>query len=326
MNPAITPAAARNWSRLGPRAVFGAALLEAAAQNENILAASADLLISSGLDRFRKTFPDRALNFGIAEQNLVGAAAGLAREGFRVFISTFAPFLSLRAAEQIRLNLGYMGADVKAVALGGGLGMGPLGNSHYGLEDLAVMRAIPGLTVVGPADGAEIFKTVLAAAADPRPMYIRLTGGLPLPVVYQEDYDFVLGRAVTLRPGSSGAIIANGSLVAPALEAAELLKEKGFEPAVINMHTIKPLDTEILETLREAEFLVTAEEHSRVGGLGAAVAEHLAGFKKKPPQLILGLPDAFGPVGEYPYLMGKYGLTGPGLAASVSRFIDSLGA
>ena len=321
MSWAITPAAARAWSRLGPRAVYGAALLEAAAQNENLLAASADLVTSSGLDRFRKTFPDRLLNFGIAEQNLVGAAAGLAREGFCVFISTFAPFLALRAAEQIRLNLGYMGANVKAVALGGGLGMGHLGNSHYGLEDLAVMRAIPGLTVVAPADGAEIFKTVLAAAADPRPLYIRLTGGLPLPVVYEADYDFAFGRAVTLRPGSGGAIIATGSMVAPARRAAEMLAERGLDLAVVNMHTLKPLDTEILETFLEADILVTVEEHSRVGGLGAAVAESLAGFKKKPPHLILGLPDAFGTSGDYPWLLEKYGLTGPGLAAAVERFL-----
>nr|WP_169618099.1 SDR family oxidoreductase [Ruegeria sp. PR1b] len=173
---------ARMWSRMGIRAFYGQALSAIASENPNVLALSADLGRSSGLDRFSKEYPAQFLNTGIAEQNMVGVAAGLARTGFDVFASTFAPFASMRAAEQVRMNMGYMHEPVKLVALGSGLAMGFLGNSHYGLEDLAVMRAIPGLTVVSPADCAEIYKVLLACVDYAHPVYIRLTGAINCPV------------------------------------------------------------------------------------------------------------------------------------------------
>lgn len=318
----ITPSNARQWSRLGSRGVFGQAILSIAENSPNLMVISADLGNSSGLDRFKKTYPEQFLNIGIAEQNMIGVAAGLAKEGFNVFATSFAPFISMRAAEQVRMNLGYMEMNVKAVAIGSGVSMGFLGNSHYGIEDAAVMRAIPNLTVVCPADCAEIIKVVQAAATFNGPMYIRLTGAVNNPPVYTQDYEFKIGKAITLTQGADLTIIANGSMVYESLEAAKLLKEKGVEARVINLHTLKPLDTETLdEVLKTSPYIVTVEEHSVIGGLGSAIAEYKAPMRHAPPHLIIGLPDAFDQAGEYRYLLEKHGLTGEQIAARINAFM-----
>ncbi|MCA1939059.1 MAG: transketolase family protein [Dechloromonas sp.] len=314
----ITPANARLWSRLGSRGMFGQAILALAGSDPKLMVLSADLGNSSGLERFRNSYPEQFLNVGIAEQNMIGIAGGLAKEGFTVFATSFAPFISMRAAEQIRMNLGYMELNVKAVAIGSGLAMGLLGNSHYGLEDAAIMRAIPNLTVVCPADCGEIAKTVFAAASHHGPMYIRLTGSVNTPVVYQADYPFEIGKAITLREGKDIALIATGSMVHAALETAIRLEAKGISCSVVNMHTLKPLDTGVLEHLcTTTKLMVTLEEHSRIGGLGSAVAEHLAGFGQHPPLEIIGLADKFDKAGEYPYLLDMHGLTPERLTETV---------
>jgi transketolase len=212
-------------------------MLSVAADHPELMVLSADLGNSSGLDRFKATYPERFLNTGIAEQNMIGVAAGLAKEGFNVFATSFAPFIAMRASEQVRMNLGYMNLNVKAVAIGSGIVMGLLGNSHFGLEDVAVMRGIPNLTIVCPADCAEIVKTVQAAAVFEGPMFIRLTGGPDNPPVYQEDYAFEFGKAITLREGGDVAIIAAGTMVYESLQAALFLAERGVSAQVINMHT-----------------------------------------------------------------------------------------
>lgn len=314
----ITPANARVWSRMGARATFGQAILSIAEDTPDLLVLSADLGNSSGLDRFRNTYPDKFVNVGIAEQNMIGVAGGLAKEGFTVFATSFAPFISMRASEQIRMNLGYMDLNVKAVAIGSGVSMGFLGNSHYGLEDAAVMRTIPNMTVVGPADGAEIFKAVQAAAQHVGPMYIRLTGAVNNPVVNEHDYDFQIGRAIRLRDGGDVTLIANGTMVYETLQAAKQLAAQGVEAAVVNMHTLKPLDHAAIErAVRETPLLVTVEEHSVIGGLGSAVAEYKATLRNAPPQLFIGLPDAFGITAEYRHLLEHYGLIGPKIAERV---------
>ena len=243
----ITKAKARLWSRLGARAVFGQAILETAKERDDFYVLSADLAQSSGLVRFRGEFPDRFVNCGIAEQNLIGIAAGLAKDGTNVFATSFSPFVTMRACEQVRMNMGYMRLNIKTVGLGSGLVMAQLGNSHFGLEDASVMRAIPGMTVINPADGAEIVKAVEALCEFSGPAYLRLTGGPGLPVVYEEDFDFRIGKAIPLRDGKDVAIIAAGTMVRYALEAASLLAERGIDAAVPDMHTIKPLDTEAVK-------------------------------------------------------------------------------
>jgi len=301
---------ARQWSRLGSRGVFGQALLAIAENYPQVMVLSADLGNSSGLDRFISAYPDRFLNMGIAEQNMIGVAAGLAKEGYTVFAVSFAPFIAMRACEQVRMNLGYMRMNVKAVAIGSGVSMGFLGNSHYGIEDAAIMRSIPGLTVVSPADCAEIYKTVEAAATSDAPMYIRLTGGPGNPSVYTENYTFKIGQAVILKAPSEVTLIASGSMVHMALEASQVIEATGVSVGVINMHTIKPLDTEAVELcLNTSKLIVTIEEHSIIGGLGSAVAEYKAAKSSSPPQLMLGLPDHFDVSGEYGFLLEHHGLT-----------------
>lgn len=318
----ITASNTRQWSRLGSRGVFGQAILSIGDKYPDLMVMSADLGNSSGLDRFKKTYPDQFLNIGIAEQNMIGVAAGLAKEGHNVFATSFAPFISMRAAEQVRMNLGYMEMNVKAVAIGSGVSMAFLGNSHYGIEDLAVMRAIPNMTVVGPADCAEIIKTVEAAAAFKGPMYIRLTGAVNNPPVYTEDYEFRIGEAITLRRGTDVSVIANGSMVYESLEAAKLLEAQGISVGVINMHTLKPLDKNAVDVAMEgSKLLVTVEEHSVIGGLGSAVAEYKTTKRSSPPQLIIGLPDCFDKAGEYRYLLERHGLVAEKIA---TRIIDAL--
>lgn len=286
---------------------------------------SADLGNSSGLDRFKATYPEKFLNIGIAEQNMIGVAAGLAKEGYNVFATSFAPFIAMRSSEQIRMNLGYMEMNVKAVAIGSGVVMAFLGNSHYGIEDAAVMRAIPNLTVVCPADCAEIVKAVYAAAAHKGPMYIRLTGGPNNPIVYSDEYQFTIGKAIKLREGNDLTFIAHGTMVYESLEAAKILETEGISAAVINMHTLKPIDTTAIDSaLSFSKAIVTVEEHSIIGGLGAAVAEYTAKLSKRPPQLSLGLPDAFIDAAEYRFMLTREGLVAPKIAASVGSFLKEI--
>ena len=314
----INQSNAHKWSRLGSRGVFGQAIQAVAEHHSEMMVISADLGNSSGLDRFKKTYPDQFLNVGIAEQNMIGVAAGLAKEGFNVFATSFAPFITMRAAEQVRMNLGYMNMNVKAVAIGSGVSMAFLGNSHYGIEDAAVMRSIPNITVVCPADCAEIFKTVQAAAKFEGPMYIRLTGAVGNPPVYTEDYSFEIGKAIVLRKPAEITLIATGSMVHESLIAAKLLGESGIEAGVINMHTIKPIDRWAIElALKHSKLIVTVEEHSVIGGLGSAVAEYKAPKRHAPPQLILGLPDAFDVTGEYRYLLERHGLVASKIFQSI---------
>ena len=302
--------------------MYGQAILDLAENRPDLMVLSADLGNSSGLDRFSKSFPDQFVNVGIAEQNLVGVAAGLAKEGYTVFASSFAPFIAMRASEQVRMNLGYMQLNVKTVGIGSGVAMGFLGNSHFGIEDVAVMRAIPGMTVVTPADCGEIVKVINAAADHVGPMYIRLTGGPNNPIVYSEEYEFILGKAIQLREGSDIAIIANGSMVARSLSCADLLEREQVSVSVFNFHTIKPLDFDVLSIIAtKHRKVVIVEEHSVVGGLGSAIAEHWIAYETPPQVRILGLPDYFGKTGEYEFLLERYGLTSSGIATSIREFL-----
>jgi len=314
----ITPSNIRQWSRFGSRAVYGQALLDVAKDFPNVVALSADLGNSSGLDRFKATFPERFVNVGIAEQNLIGVAAGIAKEGFNAFASSFAPFITMRASEQIRMNLGYMELNVKAVGIGSGLVMGFLGNSHFGLEDVAVTRAIPNLTIVSPADCTEIVKVVRAAAEFEGPMYIRLTGGPNNPPAYQGDYDLTIGQSIQMRDGKDVAIAATGSMVAASISAATLLQSDGISTAVYNFHTLKPIDQDcLLHMGGHYKSIFAVEEHSVVGGLFSAITETLASNPQRPPIHPVGLPDSFGKTADYGVLLERYGLTPEGIRARI---------
>lgn len=320
----ITEKESRQWSRLGSRATFGQAILMLAEKKENLIVLSADLGNSSGLDRFKSSYPDKFLNIGIAEQNMIGIAGGLAKDGYVVFATSFAPFISMRSSEQIRMNMGYMNLNVKAVSIGSGISMGFLGNSHYGLEDASVMRSIPNITVVCPADCAEIVKTVFAAAEYDAPMYIRLTGAVNNPVVYKEDYEFKIGKAITIKEGDDITIFANGTMVYESVEAAKILESHGISASVVNMHTIKPLDIEkINDSIKKSKLIVSVEEHNVIGGLGSAIAEYKSQFANTPPHLIIGLPDEFLKTGEYRYLLEKYGLVAEKIAINIINKLNN---
>ncbi len=309
----------RLWSRIGARATFGQAMLEMAKERDDFYVMSADLCQSSGLVRFRDEFPDRFINVGIAEQNMIGLAAGLAKDGTNIFATSFAPFITMRACEQVRMNMGYMQLNIKTVGLGSGLVMAQLGNSHFGIEDASVMRAIPGMTVINPADGVEIVKAVEALCDYDKPAYLRLTGGPGLPVVHEGDIGFQIGRGIKVREGKDMSIIATGSMVYYSLKAAELLSEKGMEAAVIDMHTIKPLDEALVYEQLDKKLIVTVEEASVIGGIGSAVAECIAVEKQKPAQLMLGIKDWFPHAGSYPYLLEECRLTSVQIAEDIEK-------
>lgn len=315
----------RTWSMVGARGAFGMVIGELAQERDDFMVLSADLGGSSGLKRFMETHPDRFIDVGIAEQNMIGIAAGIAREGIPVFATSFAPFISLRSGEQMRMDAGYMHLNVKAVGLGSGLSTGFLGNSHYGLEDAAVMRAIPNITVVSPADGAEIAKATAAALDHDGPMYIRLTGAANNPVVYSENYEFQIGKAIRLQEGGDVAILATGTMVYESLQAAKCLEEHGISTAVLDVHTLKPLDEEpIREYSGRVKLLVTVEEHVKTGGLGSAVAAACCPMRRHAPQMIIGLPDRFGKAAEYRSLLTCYGLTGSQIADQIRAGLSEL--
>lgn len=291
--------------------------------SKDILLMSADLGRSSGLANFYNSQPERFVNTGIAEQNMVGVAAGLTRLDYKVYASTFAPFASMRAAEQVRMNMGYMQEPVKLVALGSGLAMGFLGNSHFGLEDLAVIKAIPGMTVISPADCVELYKVLTAVKDFNHPVYIRLTGATNCPVVYQDDYDFEVGEPNWILPKSKINVFASGTTVGQAKKAIERLIEQGHEIGLLNIHTLKPFpEQKVTEILAETEQLFVFEEHSKQGGLSSSIYELL--IEKKINTIKMhshSLPDEFVDAGEYEYLIEKYQLDANGIEQIIKQGI-----
>jgi len=311
------PSSIRMWAKLGTRGTMGLALLELAEQDD-LIVLSADLIKTTGLERFQNKFPDKIFNMGIAEQNMIGVAGGLAKEGFVPYVTTFANFATMRSYEQVRLHLGYMQLNVKILGIGSGLSMGMFGNTHYGIEDIALMRAIPNMTIISPADGLETMKAIIASKEYKGPVYIRSTGVTNTPIVYKEDYDFCIGKAIQVRDGEKFVLIANGTMVGNALKAAELLEEDGLIVRVINMHTIKPLDESILNhLLQDTEIIFTLEEHSIIGGLGGAIAEYLSSYIHSTRLVRLGLEDQFIKSGDYNYMIKKNNLHPEGIRQSI---------
>lgn len=320
----ITKAKAKLWSRLGARATYGQAILQMASERDDFYVLSADLKQSSGLVRFGDEYPERFINTGIAEQNMIGIAAGLAKDGTNVFASSFSPFVTMRACEQVRMDMGYMQFNIKTVGLGSGLILGQLGNSHYGIEDASVMRSIPNMTVIEPADGVEIFKAVEALCDYHKPAYLRLTGGPGLPMVYDSDIDFCIGKAITVMEGDDIALIATGTMVFYAVQVANSLKDQGISATVIDMHTIKPLDTDCIDLQIGKKLIVTIEEASVIGGLGSAVAEYMSQKRQRPPQMIIGINDCFPHAGSYQYLLEQCGLTAPQITDKIVRYMNTI--
>ncbi len=301
--------------KIATREAYGDALVEFGAKYEKLVVLDADLAEATKTGKFKKAYPDRFFDCGIAEGNMVAVAAGLATTGMIPFASSFAMFTAGRAFEQIRNAIGYPHLNVKIGATHAGITVGEDGATHQCLEDLGTMRTIPGMTILNPADAVEARAAVEAAILMEGPCYLRF-GRLAVPVIYDKSsYTLTVGKGVVMSEGKDVTIVATGIMVAMALEAKELLKAEGIDAAVLNIHTIKPLDKElILKAAAETGALVTAEEHNVIGGLGSAVAEAVSEACPV-PVLRVGVEDTFGCSGKVPALLEKYGLTPAHIAA-----------
>ena len=297
------------WSTIGARATIGIAALDLAKEIDNLMVLTCDVSTSAGLDRFRKTCPDKYLDLGIAEQNMIGVAAGLASENFNVITTTFAPFQTMRCCEQIKVNLGYMGQKICMVGIASGLALGTLGYTHCCIEDVGILRSIPGIIIISPADSLETVKALETAVKSEAPTYLRLTGSSNNPIIYNQDYEFKIGKSITLREGIDITIFCAGAMVHKSLEAAKILESKNISSKVVNMHTIKPIDKVAIEEACNSKLIVSVEEHNIIGGLGSAIAEHKSSLKKSPKQLFLGIKDTYSKGGNYKFLQEKHRLT-----------------
>ena len=307
--------------KIATRESYGNALIELGKEHENLVVLDADLAAATKTGMFKKVFPERHIDCGIAECNMVGIAAGLAATGMVPFASTFAMFAAGRAFEQIRNSVGYPHLNVKIGATHAGISVGEDGATHQCIEDIALMRTIPGMTIINPSDDVEAKAAVRAAYELDGPVYLRF-GRLAVPVINDnDDYKFEIGKGVVLREGKDVTIVATGLCVSSALEAADMLAEDGVEAKVINIHTIKPIDADLLvEAAKETGKVVTVEEHSVIGGLGGAVCEVLS--EKCPvPVKRIGVNDVYGESGPAVKLIEKYGLDGKGVYASVKEFV-----
>lgn len=295
------------------RDAFAVTLGELAQANPAVVAVCNDSVGSSKLGDFAKAWPERLVNVGIAEQNMIGVAAGLANGGKLPFVCAAACFLTGRALEQIKADIAYSQANVKLCGISSGMAYGELGPTHHSVEDFAWTRVLPNLIVVAPADRIETAQAVRAAAETDAPVFLRLSR-MGVPDIMPEDYRFQFGKAATMRDGSDVTIIANGVLVTRALAAAELLAAKGIAARVINMATVKPLDEEaILKAAQETAGIVTCEEHSIHGGLGSAIAEVVV--SRHPTRMkILGVPGIFAPTGSASFLLDRFGMSPEGIA------------
>ena len=289
------------------RDAYGKALVELGEKNKNVVVLDADLAAATKTGAFKKAFPERFFDTGIAESNMMSLAGGLATTGFTVFASTFAMFAAGRAFEQVRNTIGYPHLNVKIGATHAGISVGEDGASHQCCEDIALMRSIPGMVIINPADDIEARAAVFAAAEHDGPVYMRF-GRLAVPRVFDENYKFEIGKAVTLKEGTDVTIIATGLMVNEAIEASKTLEAEGISVELINMHTIKPLDRDaVIKAAKKTGCIVTAEEHNIIGGLGSAVAEAVS--EECPvPVVRVGVNDEFGKSGPAVELLHLYGL------------------
>ncbi len=293
--------------KIATRDAYGKALVELGEKNPDILVLDADLAAATKTGGFKKAYPDRFFDTGIAESNMMGVAAGLATTGYTVFASSFAMFSAGRAFEQVRNTIAYPHLNVKIGATHAGISVGEDGASHQCCEDIALMRSIPGMVIINPADDIEAREAVFAAAEHEGPVYMRF-GRLAVPRIFDENYKFEIGKAVTLKEGTDVTIIATGLMVNEAIEAAKVLEEEGISVELINMHTIKPLDkAAVVAAAKKTGCIVTAEEHNIIGGLGDAVCDAVCDVYPV-PVVKVGVEDTFGKSGPAVDLLHIFGL------------------
>ena len=317
----ITKGQIRSWSRLGQRGTFfGVAMPELAKEYDKLIVVTADLAQLSNLIRFSEQAPEQFLNVGIAEQNMIGIASGLAMEGYMPYATTYASFLAVRDLEHIRQHISHLNLNVKLIGTAAGVVAARSGVAHWASEDITLMRALPNMTVMSAADGMEAYLMARYSAEHKGPMYIRLNGTPNCPMVYGENYEFEPQKISVIQHGADVALIGNGLMVHEAIETAKLLAEQGVSCTVANMHTIKPVDKETLrELFARHTLIVTMEEHSIIGGMGSAVAEYKATLTDTPPQMLIGFPDAFTDGGSAKYIWDQFEITAPQAAERIQK-------
>lgn len=310
----------RFLSLMGAQGVLGQSVLDLAKDGMDFYGVSADLGVASGFERFYTEFPEKYVNVGIAEQNMIAVAAGLAKDNTPVIATTWSAFATYRCADQIRNFMGFMGMNIKVIGIGSGLHIAKFGGSHYGIGDVGLIRSIPDLTIVAPADGVSIYTMMRKCLEYKGPVYVRLTGGERLPIIYKNgETDFEIGKGIEIKQGQDIVIISNGAVLEQVLKAEQLLKEAGISCTVVDMHTIKPLDTELLSSYLNKKLIVTVEEHSIIGGLGSAVAEYLSHCEDRPRHLMIGIDDFVPKAGEYSYLLEQCGLLPEQIAGKIEQ-------
>lgn len=305
-------------NKIGYRDSFGKAILDLGEAYPNIVVMAADLSDACRVTEFSKVYPERFCQVGIAEQNMMGIASGFALNGFVPFTTTFASFASLKCCEQLKIDAAYQNLNIKSIGIDCGVAVGTLGTTHFAAEDIGALRSIPNIAILCPADGFEVVKAAYAMAIYNGPAYLRLSGGKNLDGVYANDYEFEIGKAVTLRDGSDLTIFATGLMVSRSLKAADMLLEYGVKARVINIHTLKPIDDDVIvKAALETKHIVTVEEHNRIGGLGSAVAEILAEQENSGSLLRIGLPDQFVHIGSHEEILASCGLTHSAIAETI---------
>ena len=308
-------------------AAFGIALMELINVHDDIMVLSADMSTPAGLDKFKANFPEHFMNVGIAEQNMIGIAAGLASEGFKVICVAQACFISMRCYEQLRQFAGYMKFPIIIVGIGSGLSLQFMGNTHYAVEDLALMRTLPDVNVLAPCDALEAMKSLEYALAQNTSSYIRMFGGTNTPIVHNQDFGFNDGKPIKLRDGKDVAVLATGSMVKQALDAAGMLASDNVDCEVLSVPKISPLDFECLFLHKPDKLVVTVEEHRKNGGLGSRVADFLIENDYNSPFLRLGIDNDFFPhPGSYGYLLEQCGLTAEQIAGKIKEALNQSGA
>ena len=321
----VNPALIKAYARMGQKgAAAGIGMMELAKRDPDMRVVVADSIAIASLDRFNNSYSDRVINAGISEQSMIGIASGLSSEDGRVvYACTYASFVLVKAVEFVRHNLAYHQFNVKLVGNSAGFAMETLSISHWATEDITMARALPNITILSAADSLEAIKMVIAAHDVQGPVYVRLSGLLNCPIVYEKDFEFKIGKANTLRDGDDVTIIATGMMVRESLDAASILAERGVSCEVIDMHTLKPLDTDCLDkAFAKSKMIVSVEEHSIIGGLGGAIAEYKADRVNTPRLVRIGVGDFYCKLGDLRYCWEQHGLTAPQIADRIMNELN----
>lgn len=311
------------WSNIGMRSTFGVVINSLAESYKNFLVVTGDVSTSAGLDKFKNNYKNRYLDVGIAEQNMIGVAAGLTASGKKVFTTTFSPFQTLRCCEQIKVNLSYMKFDVCMVGLASGISLGSLGYTHCSIEDVGVLRSMPNLTIIAPCDTTELAKSVKEILTYNKPVYLRLTGNNKVSLINNKNYNFKIGKANKIINGKNIAILSTGTIISECVDAIKSLNLGNLKPSLYNFHTIKPIDKRLVNKISENyKFIFTVEEHNIIGGLGSAVSETLSNKKRNCFHIKIGINDEFTKCGDYSFMKKVNNLDHFSIAKKIKKYVS----